>query len=549
MTSSMTSFRTFRAALLALTLLAGPALHPGQARAYAVFNETGARVTTWVDPGTFRRDLAAGENGSCDLNDAGCNPGGSPTALVKAWIVSYDRHFSCIMPMEAGGYVAIRERSRQSLGLPPALYCQSYGADRRLMHTEGYADAGGARSIRFLATADPQYFWRNDSDSIDTYSFNRVALATTRRMLFLLLSSCTPEGCGIRGITISGDLTNWSRRSEFQWYGRSIAGYHRFVFDGLGNHDKQPDPYYCGFAPYTCVDVGRIQAYMSHDRQRSTAATNAGDPHYSWDWGDVHFVQHNQAAMDEPSPVFRELSPNRALQWLKEDLARYVGTSGRPVVLFHHYGFDGTSTDPNEQWWTPAQRELYWDVLAGYNVAAIFTGHYHAGPGEERYVPWARPAGGHAGPDTIATFIAGAALNAAFMDVKIEGNTMTVTPMGLANHTDSTSAVVAYTPRVIAIRSQERRQCRATVLYLLGNDHVVAEFSVPESAHGTAITWKDGAAHTYRFPRCYRVWWKDQAATCSDGLWVRGPTGEVGRDAACHGAQNTDQPYLKVTYP
>jgi hypothetical protein len=63
------------------------------------------------------------------------------------------------------------------------------------------------------------------------------------------------------------------------------------------------------------------------------------------------------------------------------------------------------------------------------------------------------------------------------------------------------------------------------------------------------IRWKDGAAHTYRFPRCYRVWWNAQSAKCNDGSWQFEP-GEagMGRNAECT-SYNTDQPYLEVTYP
>ena len=42
--------------------------------------------------------------------------------------------------------------------------------------------------------------------------------------------------------------------------------------------------------------------------------------------------------------------------------------------MYFHYGWDSFST----LWWTEAEQENFYDVIKGYNVAAIFTGHNHA---------------------------------------------------------------------------------------------------------------------------------------------------------------------------
>ena len=80
---------------------------------------------------------------------------------------------------------------------------------------------------------------------------------------------------------------------------------------------------------------------------------------YSWDWGPVHFVSLDKYPTIEFSG------------WLEHELA--VVGQDRPVVLFHHYGFDSFSLD----WWTEAERQAYQDALAGYNVVGIFHGHTH----------------------------------------------------------------------------------------------------------------------------------------------------------------------------
>jgi hypothetical protein len=114
---------------------------------------------------------------------------------------------------------------------------------------------------------------------------------------------------------------------------------------------------------------------------------------------------------------------------LKQDLATYVGSSGRPVVLVHHYGFDGMSTGdghPQWQWWTDEQRAAYWDVIAPYNVAAIFAGHVHLDQGNDFQFQFRRPAGRTVGPPSIPSFVAGATFNGVFLDVTIDAHRVTV---------------------------------------------------------------------------------------------------------------------------
>ena len=110
----------------------------------------------------------------------------------------------------------------------------------------------------------------------------------------------------------------------------------------------------------------------------------------------------------------------------------HVGRTGRPVVLMHHYGFDSFST--GDGWWTPEQRLAYWNAIASYNVVAIFTGHQHltvsdrgSGStsslvGSPRFIRWERPVGAGGGPTGIPTYIAGAALYGAYLDVEFNAS-------------------------------------------------------------------------------------------------------------------------------
>jgi hypothetical protein len=104
----------------------------------------------------------------------------------------------------------------------------------------------------------------------------------------------------------------------------------------------------------------------NHDRVNlfsSAVADGVRERHgglpYAWDWGDLHVI-----CLDElPTPA--------NLRWLRRDLAT-VGHSV-PVVLYFHRCFEGFLKDDWPFWW----KEAFARALEGYNVAAIFNGHWH----------------------------------------------------------------------------------------------------------------------------------------------------------------------------
>jgi cytolysin (calcineurin-like family phosphatase) len=66
------------------------------------------------------------------------------------------------------------------------------------------------------------------------------------------------------------------------------------------------------------------------------------------------------------SPVWHD--PQGSLSFLKEDLAQKVGTSGHPVVLMAHCGFD---TD----WWCAEDWAELYQAAKPYNVVLYLHGH------------------------------------------------------------------------------------------------------------------------------------------------------------------------------
>lgn len=112
--------------------------------------------------------------------------------------------------------------------------------------------------------------------------------------------------------------------------------------------------------------------------------------HYSWDWDDVHFVMLGIYPADRQNPLIPRYNavwhdPQGALTFLKADLAKCVGASGRPVVLMSHCGFD---TD----WWHPNDWRAVYAAGQPYHVVLYLYGHSGTGqrtwapPGEEK--PW-----------------------------------------------------------------------------------------------------------------------------------------------------------------
>ena len=182
-----------------------------------------------------------------------------------------------------------------------------------------------------------------------------------------------------RGVAVLGDLTNdggspdatisWRRFTED--FGINGEGRLRFpVYELPGNHDGGDDQ-----------NVRR----GIRERNKLRPGLEGASPNgisYSWDWAEVHFVSLGLFAGSEGDEVVNPWGrrfdgpwrlPGHSLEFLKDDLARNVGPSGRPVVLFQHYGWDVWG----EGWWSDRERHALAAAIKGYNVIAIFWGHAH----------------------------------------------------------------------------------------------------------------------------------------------------------------------------
>jgi cytolysin (calcineurin-like family phosphatase) len=345
------------------------------------------------------------------------------------------------------------------------------------------------------------------------------------------------------------------------------------VYPGFGNHDWadhdcRDEAPTCGlytlfanrsnrvianFIQKTAEGHGRV----ARSHSLPTYEVESSPPLYSWDWGRLHLVNLNTWAGEpfrafplkmNPNLVTGVYKDNQGWEWLQADLQAHVERYGdrAPIIIFQHYGYDdaGTSAAPRgykKVWWSAADRQKFENIIKGYNVIVLFTGHSHAANwrqfGDQQQYLNVSAGNGSAVGGFWAVHVTDTSIEMAYVQKDGKGKSDDVEMT-----TDAKNALFK-----TIVTTPSKAPCKAGLMYLLGNDHVVAAFKVPDSEHGKVIRWKDGAAYAYRFPRCYRVWWAAQSAKCSDGTWQMDPVG-MGRNAECT-SYNTDQAYLEVTYP
>jgi hypothetical protein len=192
-----------------------------------------------------------------------------------------------------------------------------------------------------------------------------------------------------RALVILGDVTDGHKdpseqKAQRQAFDRlfpvsgiKFGGHAVPVLACAGNHDGDPA------GP-------QRQGLLSRNRQLAQAghfaAISTNGVHFALNCSGVHFICLNLCPADstdaetpfkygKPGPGSWN-DPQGALSFLSDYLARHVGASGDPVVLMHHYGFDGFSLN-DWNWWTPKQRRALYELLKDYNVAAFFHGHDH----------------------------------------------------------------------------------------------------------------------------------------------------------------------------
>ena len=187
-----------------------------------------------------------------------------------------------------------------------------------------------------------------------------------------------------RGVVLNGDLLDEGFDKE-----TAPANWGEFCRDyGLsGNDGRLCFPLYEGFGNH---DGGPVKSFVRagirerNPKRIGLTAISPGGLHYSWDWEHVHLVQLNLFGGSGPLDVNGvngpEHDPEGALDFLRDDLAKHVGTSGRPVIVFQHFAWVGGMAD----WWQLEAKERFYEVVKPYRVACLINGHSHGAS----FAPW-----------------------------------------------------------------------------------------------------------------------------------------------------------------
>jgi hypothetical protein len=263
----------------------------------------------------------------------------------------------------------------------------------------------GGTDFTFYVTSD-LHFWR---DGIDfNVAINHAAMLNRFAAQPLAWPTGTVNSLQTvfhppAAVVIPGDFNTGSTPQrigayrllwERGWNSESIAFP---VYPGLGNHDISNEVSGFAWGPADSEDGQRAWDYVMNrainlhmDRNATGCLIGVdsgcldefdlgGSLNYSWDWEGVHMIMLNTWAGDRTN-IYQPPIGQNGLGWLSNDLAKAVGNSGRPVILFQHYGANdvqaAAQTIGNP--WGQAEVDSLGAVIQGYNVIALFSGHSHS---------------------------------------------------------------------------------------------------------------------------------------------------------------------------
>lgn len=252
------------------------------------------------------------------------------------------------------------------------------------------------RPIAFLVVSDTHYLADADSpERLDPRS--RDVTSRFVDLLNGLPGSPLPETIGggvvppLTGVLHTGDIIDsgdkrgavFERMQRTEWAAFEAdfgceAGEGRLAFpmrELHGNHDGPQ-----GEGP-ACDGIA-----VRNRRRRDLSNVSDDGLLCSWDWGDVHFVSLGIVVGSAPDArQKRRYAPRGSLDFLVDDLATHVGSSGRPVVLAHHidvaraiHPCSEEDPDGGSREWHPCDARSFHAALGGTTVAGIFYGHTHA---------------------------------------------------------------------------------------------------------------------------------------------------------------------------
>lgn len=273
--------------------------------------------------------------------------------------------------------------------------CRTYFTSSSYVGSQFNDEFSRLRVIRFnyddfmmTISSDPQYPWScgaaggscDDTNIADRDNARQVASMNA------ILNNHGKDR--VAGSIINGDLTAFGHDWQFEKYREFYEDDLKINnYAGLGNHDFENNVNDCWenncatrMANYLVgqvesLNVKRFDYRVSDSYYQFPAyrKDHNGSMAYSWDVGDVHFVQLNNHPLYSNSwngwnfaSALRDyFSINSALSWLRADL-KDAANEGKKIILNFH------------DWNASAYNSEFMQILKDYNVSAIFAGHIHS---------------------------------------------------------------------------------------------------------------------------------------------------------------------------
>lgn len=260
--------------------------------------------------------------------------------------------------------------------------------------------------------ADPQT-WRVASAGGTDPNSESLSGETSRAKNRNTMNSILSLG-NVKFAIVNGDLTEYGRKAQYDDYSKIYRSSGILVADGMGNHDYQRNVGDCvafpdfGVSKNGCAlsaverEYSAIKNFKKNITQISGSAFSAdvemtskstgeevsddyhGSLAYSWDVGDVHYVQLQNyptytvcmSAFLTGFDVSAEITSS--LDWLAIDLEKADLRGKETVINFHDArpaSDDGLSLFLNKN--NSKELSSFKSIITSHNVKAIFAGHTH----------------------------------------------------------------------------------------------------------------------------------------------------------------------------
>ncbi len=249
----------------------------------------------------------------------------------------------------------------------------------------------------------------------------------------------------VRGLIMNGDLTEYGHKGELSKFEEIYGKISVKKYLGLGNHDYANNVDDC----YENNCANRMVEYMidhikankypnsdytvteGYEFPEIVKKTN-GSLAYSWDLGNVHFVQlHNYPSYTTDWSNYVSLGAAKrktvnitsSMSWLEKDLAK-ARNAGKVIILNFHdsYGHWGDNKNATQ---VAQVKTQFKEMLSKYGVSAVFVGHYHELSGENNRQ--AIRGSNVVDYDAVPVIYCGSSIESKYISVHFESNQMTVT--------------------------------------------------------------------------------------------------------------------------